>query len=81
MGVLKGKEEKAGQEEARNEKEDGKMFREGGVRIGSGRQLGRKGKMGNRKGGAKETKSIPIRFLFRCICLYNPCTARILFKS
>lgn len=80
MGVLKGKEEKAGQEEARNEK-DGKMFREGGVRIGSGKQLGRKGKMGYRKGGAKETKSIPIRFLFKCVCLYNPCTARILFKS
>lgn len=44
------------------------MFREGGVRIGLGWKLGRKGKMGNGKGGLKENNKCIYRVLFRWIC-------------
>lgn len=77
MGVLKGKEEKAGQGK---ERERRKIFREGGVRIGLGRKLGRrKGKMGNGKGGAKEEKYAHKVFV-QMDLTYNPHTARISFK-
>lgn len=45
------------------------MFREGGVRIGPGWKLGRKGKMGNGKGGPKENNKCTHRVLFRWTCL------------
>lgn len=77
VGVLKGKEEKAGQGK---ERERRKIFREGGVRTGPGRKLGRrKGKMGNGKGGAKEEKCTHKVFV-QMDLPYNPHTARISFK-
>lgn len=76
IGVLKGREEKAGQGK---EEEDGKMFKEGGVRIGAGRKLARRKEDGNWEGKGNRKKKYTHEILFRWTWLL-PHTARVSFR-